>query len=166
MYRNNINPDFIRVLHGVPHAWAKIKASASYPQITGNIRFYGTIYGVVAVAEISGLRQATSNCDNPVFGFHIHEGSSCGGNGEEPFPNTSTHYNPNSCPHPYHAGDLPPLFGAGGYAFSAFLTNRFTIPEIIGKTIIIHSSPDDFTTQPSGNSGTKIACGEIMAVRR
>ena len=39
--------------------------------------------------------------------------------------------------------------------------NRFRIDEIIGKTIIIHSSTDDFTSQPSGNSGSKIACGEI-----
>ena len=42
-----------------------------------------------------------------------------------------------------------------------FLTERFNIDEIIGKTIIIHSNPDDFTTQPGGNSGTKIACGLI-----
>jgi len=45
--------------------------------------------------------------------------------------------------------------------FSMVLTNRFNLSEIIGKTIIIHSSVDDFTTQPAGNSGTKIACGEI-----
>lgn len=32
---------------------------------------------------------------------------------------------------------------------------------LIGKTVIIHSSPDDFMTAPSGNAGAKIACGEI-----
>ena len=72
-----------------------------------------------------------------------------------------THYNPNQCAHPYHAGDLPPLFGSNGYAFEAFLTDRFTVSEVIGRTVIIHSKPDDFSTQPSGNSGEKIACGEI-----
>ena len=41
------------------------------------------------------------------------------------------------------------------------LINKFTVNEIIGRTVIIHSQPDDFTTQPSGNSGKKIACGEI-----
>lgn len=41
------------------------------------------------------------------------------------------------------------------------LTNRFNIEEIIGKVVIIYDKPDDFVTQPSGNSGTKIACGEI-----
>lgn len=41
------------------------------------------------------------------------------------------------------------------------LINKFKIKDILGKVIIIHDSPDDFTTQPSGNSGTKIACGKI-----
>lgn len=81
--------------------------------------------------------------------------------GGEGFPHSGSHYNPNDCPHPYHAGDLPPLFGANGFAFSVFLTDRFTVHEIIGKTVIVHASPDDFQTQPSGNAGEKIACGEI-----
>lgn len=40
-------------------------------------------------------------------------------------------------------------------------TNRFTVSEVIGKSIILHSQPDDFTTQPAGNSGSRIACGII-----
>lgn len=42
-----------------------------------------------------------------------------------------------------------------------FMTDRFTVNEVIGKTVIIHLHPDDFATQPSGNSGEKIACGVI-----
>ena len=79
----------------------------------------------------------------------------------DPFAGAMSHYNPKGCEHPYHAGDLPPLFGNGGSALSLFLTNRFSVREITGKTVIIHDRPDDFTTQPSGNSGTKIACGVI-----
>ena len=56
---------------------------------------------------------------------------------------------------------MPPLFWNNGYAFQMFLTDRFTVKEIIGKTVIIHDNADDFTTQPSGNSGEKIACGVI-----
>ena len=41
------------------------------------------------------------------------------------------------------------------------LINKFKIKDILGKTIIIHDKPDDFTSQPSGNSGTKNACGVI-----
>jgi len=65
--------------------------------------------------------------------------------------------------HPHHAGDLPPLFGNNGYALSMFLTTRFSVSEIIGRTVILHSAPDDFTSQPAGNSGVKIACGVIVA---
>ena len=50
------------------------------------------------------------------------------------------------------------------FALSCFYTENFEIDDIIGKTIIIHQNPDDFTTQPSGNAGTKIACGEIRKV--
>ena len=56
---------------------------------------------------------------------------------------------------------MPPLFINDGYAFMIFLTDRFKVDEIIGRTVIIHSMPDDFTTQPSGNSGMKIACGVV-----
>ena len=41
------------------------------------------------------------------------------------------------------------------------MTDRFTVGEIIGKTVVIHMMPDDFRTQPSGDSGEKIACGVI-----
>lgn len=39
--------------------------------------------------------------------------------------------------------------------------NKFNLNDIIGKVIIIHDMPDDFASQPSGNSGIKIACGKI-----
>ena len=44
-----------------------------------------------------------------------------------------------------------------------FYTNRFVPEEIIGRTVVIHENPDDFKTQPSGDSGSKIACGEIKS---
>lgn len=80
---------------------------------------------------------------------------------DDPFADAMSHYDPRGCAHPYHAGDLPPLFGNNSFALSVFLTDRFSVHEVIGRTVIIHDHPDDFTTQPSGNSGTKIACGVI-----
>lgn len=148
-----------------PQAIAQVSGSNAYPTIHGKIFFYQTKQGVLVAARIWGLPTPTEDCENPIFALHIHNGSNCTGNGEDPFANALTHYNPQQCPHPYHAGDLPPLFGNDGYALSAVLTNRFTVKEVIGRTIIIHANPDDFTTQPSGNSGTKIACGEIQAVQ-
>ncbi len=152
-----------RVLQTKPAAVAVIRGID--PQLRGTVRFYSTRYGVLVAADIGGLPLATADCTKPVFGFHIHEGTTCTGPSSDPFADVGSHYNPDDCPHPSHAGDLPPLFEAGGRAFTAFLTDRFTVREIIGKTVIIHSSPDDFTTQPAGNAGTKIACGEIVAMR-
>ncbi|MBP3369234.1 MAG: superoxide dismutase family protein, partial [Clostridia bacterium] len=51
-------------------------------------------------------------------------------------------------------------------AFLAFVTDRFTVSEVVSKTVVIHDRPDDFTTQPSGNAGNKIACGVIERVKR
>ena len=118
---------------------------------------------MLVLIQINGLPVSDEVCIKPIFAVHIHSGSSCTGNSTDPFADAMTHYNPDNCPHPYHAGDLPPIFGANGFGFSAFLTNRFSAEEIIGKTVIIHSAPDDFTTQPSGNSGIKIACGVILS---
>lgn len=149
-------------LRGRPQAQASITGSESFPSISGWARFYQTNEGVIVYAEVSGLPQSGQPCQERIFGFHIHQGTDCGGNGDEPFPHAMSHYNPKDCGHPYHAGDLPPLFGNNGLAVSAFLTDRFLVEHIIGKVVILHDRPDDFTTQPSGNAGTKIACGVIQ----
>lgn len=83
------------------------------------------------------------------------------GNSEDAFADTKGHYSIDNCMHPYHTGDMPPLFGNQGYAFSIFLSDRFNVYDILGRTVVIHLHPDDFHTQPSGNSGMKIACGII-----
>jgi Cu-Zn family superoxide dismutase len=154
-------PYFIRILQQPPSAIAKVRGSAEYGTINGTVRFDQTKFGVLVSAQIFGLPASDSPCKKRIFAFHIHSGSTCTGNQEDPFANVGTHYNPDNCEHPNHAGDLLPLWGNDGYAFETFLTDRFSVDEIIGRTVIIHSNPDDFTTQPSGNAGQKIACGQI-----
>ena len=152
------------ILRGRPQAAASIAGSEGYPGLSGTVRFYRTNEGVIVWAEINGLPHSDLPCQERIFGFHIHKGTSCAGNMDDPFADAMSHYNPGGCDHPYHAGDLPPLFGSNGSALSLFLTDRFSIDEIVGKTVIIHDHPDDFTTQPSGNSGTKIACGVVRRI--
>ena len=147
-----------------PHAAAVLRGSAAHAGIRGSVRFYGTRYGTFVVAEVAGLPRG-GRCAEPIFAFHIHEGARCEASGEDPFGAAGGHYDPAGCAHPYHKGDLPPLFGADGYAFSAVLTNRITVREIVGKTVIIHAGLDDFTTQPAGNAGARIACGEIERIK-
>ena len=142
---------------GPPLAAAKIRGDREHPCLRGMVRFYQMRGSVLITAEISGLPRSG------FFAFHIHEGASCGGEG---VPNSAGHYNPTNAQHPDHAGDLPPLLSASGNAYLAVKTDRFSIREIIGRTVIIHSDPDDFHTQPSGNSGKKIGCGEIYSVCR
>ena len=55
-----------------------------------------------------------------------------------------------------------PLLGNEGYGWMAFYDKRFTIEEIMGRSVILHLQADDFTSQPAGNSGTRIGCGVIM----
>ena len=154
------------ILRSVPKAIAMIKGSAQYPKISGIVMFYEVKSGVLVRSEITGLPKGEKVCDDRIFAFHIHSGSDCSGNEQDPFANAKTHYNPDDCPHPYHAGDMPPLFSNDGKAFSVFLTGRFTISEIIDKTVVIHDMPDDFTSQPAGNAGEKIACGIITPTKR
>lgn len=141
-------------------AHADIKGSKQYPTIKGQVSFKETKIGVLLTAKIYGL-PTSKKCNGRFFGFHIHEGASCTGNKEDEFSNVGMHYNPTNCPHPFHVGDLPPLLENNGYAYMSVLIDKFKIKDLLGKTIIIHDKPDDFTSQPSGNSGTKIACGVI-----
>ncbi len=135
----------------------KIPTAVAYisgGRIRGTVKFFQNCSSVLIVAEISGLPETETG----FFAFHIHEGSDCCGNG---FPNTGGHYNPCRREHPKHAGDLPPLLSADGNAYLSVVTDRFNVNEVIGRTVVIHGKPDDFTTQPAGNAGTKIACGII-----
>lgn len=142
-------------------AKAQIKGSKKYPKIDGIVTFKETKDGVLVTAQINGLPQS-KDCDSGrFFGFHIHEGTSCSGNLSDEFANAKSHLNFTNCPHPFHIGDLPPLIENNGYAYMSVLINKFKLKDILGKVVIIHDLPDDFTTQPSGNSGIKIACGQI-----
>ncbi len=137
-----------------PHATANIRGLSANPCLHGQIRFYQRKNFVLISININGLPETSSG----FFGFHIHEGDNCNGND---FSGTGNHYNPTDAPHPLHAGDLPPLIRCNGGAYQCVATDRFKVQEIIGRTVVIHNMPDDFNSQPSGNAGTKIACGVI-----
>ena len=153
--------DLCDILAQQPDAVANVRGGGVYPRLGGTVRFYQTRYGVLVQAEVVGLPVKNDRCSAEVFGFHIHEGNACRGNTQDPLADVGGHYNPVGCEHPAHAGDLPPLFGNDGYALSVFLTDRFTVEQVLGRTVIIHGGVDDFTSQPAGNAGMKIACGRI-----
>ena len=141
-----------------PGAVARIYGGTDAPQLTGCVQFYQESGCVLVVAQISGLPESETG----FFGFHIHQGESCSG---VDFSGTGSHYNPIGQAHPKHSGDLPPLLECGGKAYLSVKTDRFSVNEIIGRTAVIHSNPDDFRSQPAGNAGKKIACGVIRRGR-
>lgn len=141
-----------------PAATAVVIGAAMAPLIKGKVNFYQEPGGVLVEVQVSGLPKNESG----FYGFHIHEGASCSGS---EFSATGSHLDFLDRPHPNHIGDLPPLLSYGGRAYLSVITDRFSIPEIIGRTVVIHSQEDDFHTQPSGNAGEKIACGVIRRMR-
>jgi Cu-Zn family superoxide dismutase len=128
----------------------------------GTVTFTQTGDRVVVVAKVSGL--APGN-----HGFHIHEkgdcssadGMSAGGHFN---PLGKSHASPSSIDR--HAGDMPMLTAdsAGNAALTAELdvmTVGGGAADVVGKGVIVHKDPDDFKTQPTGNSGARVACGVI-----
>ena len=144
MHHCFVNPDAIAHIHG----------GKDHPHLIGEARFYQKGDCVLIKVRVCGLPHS----DTGFFALHIHEGCSCTG---EDFSETGGHYNPQGNPHPQHAGDLPPLLQCGYGAYLETLTDRFCVSDIIGKTLVIHGGPDDFSSQPAGNAGKKIACGII-----
>ncbi len=144
-----------------PSALAWVQGSPAAPSLSGLVRFYDTPYGGVLIeAEIFGLPNIVSPGSSGFYAMHIHDYGDCSNH----FMNTGGHFNPTNALHPDHAGDLLPLLSNQGYAWSSFYDKRFTIPQIIGKSLVIHLLADDFTSQPAGNSGEKIGCGVIRMV--
>jgi len=147
-------------------AYAIIEAGPDYPSVSGFVTFTAVPGGVRVCANITGLPsyKPAAEGKQPVgpFGFHIHEKGNCGvGDPAKPFEGCGGHWNPTGQPHGNHAGDFPVLFSNSGRANMCFFTDRFNIDDIIGRSVIIHESPDDYRTQPAGNSGKRIAYGTI-----
>ena len=145
-------------------AYAKIKGSSDYPDIRGTVSFIPAQNGTIVAAEVYGVTDEDYAAANGFKGFHIHEGGTCTGNEKDLFADTKGHYSKTEMPHSPHNGDVPPLLFTDGYAWLQVYTGRFQPEDIIGKTVVLHGMPDDFHTQPSGDSGMKIACGEILPV--
>lgn len=98
-------------------------------------------------------------------GIHIHAIANC----TPPFTSAGGHHNPLGASHGAHAGDLPNLTAniAGRGHLNATMDHATLVAgplslfDADGSSIVIHAVPDDFTSQPAGNSGARIACGVI-----
>lgn len=133
--------------------------------VTGTVQFFPLAEGGVRVqGRVQGL------APNSEHGFHIHEKGDCSsGDGLS----AGGHFNPAQQAHgkfngdkAHHVGDLPSLDAdSQGVATIDFVSKTFTLDRgsngILGRGLIVHNDPDDYTTQPTGNSGARLACAVI-----
>lgn len=150
----------------IPMAAAEIQGGPMAPNLRGTVTFRSIPGGTIVCADILGLPpyRPARNGEAPIgpHGFHIHENGSCEtGDTNDPFQSAGGHWNPDGQPHGNHAGDFPVLFSNNGYANICFFTDRFSVEDVVGKSIIIHQNPDDFRSQPAGDAGKRLACGII-----
>lgn len=147
----------LSTLTATPDAYAIIRGGSLFPELTGIVNFYQTNWGIGLVIEAEFSNLPNTADASRFLGFHIHETGNCDDN----FADTGMHYTPTNAGHPYHLGDFPSILNSNGYAYSAFYDGFLTLPAILGRSVIVHRNRDDFTSQPSGDSGDKIGCGII-----
>lgn len=146
-----------------PGAIAELHGLAG--ESVGEVSFTQTPAGVVVLGTVSGLGLGA-------HGIHIHAVGQC----VAPFTSAGPHFNPENRHHGFlnpqghHMGDMANLMlpAAGKYTFQqliagAHLTGDDGMLDADGASIVIHSGRDDYATDPSGDSGGRIACGVIVA---
>jgi superoxide dismutase, Cu-Zn family len=125
-----------------------------------------TASGVLIEIELSNVPEGE-------HGFHIHETGVCGA--ADGFKSAGGHFEPAQHQHGYmaadgpHAGDMPNQFaGSDGRLGANVLNSNVTLFEgptsvldADGSAIIVHAKPDDYTSQPTGDAGDRIACAVI-----
>jgi Cu-Zn family superoxide dismutase len=129
-------------------------------QVSGSVRF--VVKGEDTLVDIS-LKNLTPG----PHGIHVHERGDCSA---PDALSAGAHFNPTGTPHggldaPHHLGDLGNIVaGADGTVILNFHVKGLKLsgePTISGRAVIIHAAADDMKTQPTGNSGKRLACGVI-----
>jgi Cu-Zn family superoxide dismutase len=152
--------------HRIQHAMANM-APASASLVSGRLLIDAIDGGVRIHGELGGLGR------NGVHAIHVHERGDCSA------ADASTaggHFNPDGVAHgragmpPHHLGDMDNLHAnAQGVAKVDLHLHDVTLGsgaanDILGRAIIVHANPDDYTSQPTGNAGARVACGVIDIV--
>ena len=146
-----------------PRASATLE-SRSGSSVTGTVSFQSAGQKVRVEASVAGLTPGE-------HGFHVHEAGDCSAADAS---SAKGHFNPATKAHghhagaEHHAGDMPNLVADGsGKATLAVELDTLSLTDgpagILNRSVVIHADPDDYKTQPAGNSGKRVACGVIRA---
>ncbi len=149
---------------GGPRAEARLEARSG-STVTGTVSFQGVGQKVRVEARIAGLTPGE-------HGFHVHEAGDCSAADAS---SAKGHFNPAGRGHGHHggsdrhAGDMPNLVAdASGRASLSAELDMLSLTEgpagILNRSVVIHADPDDYKSQPAGNSGKRVACGTIRTV--
>ena len=131
-------------------------------KVSGTVTFTPVADGVQVHAEIAGLTPGK-------HGFHIHEFGDCSAADAS---SAGAHFNPTNQPHAgpdaaaRHEGDMGNVEAdASGNAKLDYVDHQISLASdaksAIGRSVVVHAKADDPKTQPSGDSGARIACGVI-----
>lgn len=153
------------VAHGQDATKATCKLeSKSGSQVTGTVTFTKVGDDLQVVADITGLKPGK-------HGFHIHEKGDCSA------PDAASaggHFNPMQHKHggttgmERHEGDLGNIETDASGKTHLDWKGKLSLSganSIIGKSVVVHEKEDDLKTDPSGNSGARVACGAIEAAK-
>jgi Cu-Zn family superoxide dismutase len=132
--------------------------------VKGELQLTASSDGVSVAGELEGLEP------NTMHGFHVHETGDCSAADAK---SAGEHFNPTHTQHggptaaTRHLGDMPNIQSdAMGHAMVGATIAGATLRDggandLVGKAVIVHAKQDDYTTQPSGNSGDRVACGVV-----
>ena len=150
----------------VKHAEAKLSGTYTDTTVAGAIKFDADSSGkVIMTLDITVAKKA-----GKTIAVHLHEHGNCG----DTAMLAHDHWNPTNAQHgkwgssSFHAGDIGNIkLNAQGKGTLSLTTDLWTIggkpdKNILGKSVIIHGGMDDYKTQPTGNSGSRIGCGVIQ----
>jgi len=147
----------------VTNAACKLEAKSG-SQVTGTVTFMKMGDQVHVTADITGLKPGK-------HGFHIHEKGDCSA---PDAASAGAHFNPTNQHHGgpttamHHEGDLGNVeTDASGKTHLSWM-GKLSLSganSIIGKSVVVHEKEDDLKTDPSGNSGARVACGVIEAAK-
>ncbi len=145
------------------HSAAATLEPKSGSAVSGDIKITQQGKSAVLDGTITGLTPGK-------HGFHVHEKGDCSSADAK---SAGDHFNPTGSPHagPHdaqrHAGDLGNLEADKNGVAKIKLTDEMISlsgpHSIVGRALVVHKSPDDLKTQPSGDSGDRIACAVIKA---
>lgn len=159
--------------HGHGATAAPLPASPMQAAATINSVGKSKVSGLVQLAADGSDVRVTYNLKglkkNASHGFHIHEFGDCTSlDGST----AGSHFNPTSAPHgapdapAKHVGDLGNVKAdAKGTASGEARISGGALGTLVGRSLMLHAGADDLTSQPSGNSGDRIACGVIGVTR-